>query len=208
MAQKNETNRVRDYWDRAAGGYDRLMSLVEKVMLGDGRRWAGEQAGGDVLEIGIGTGLSLPAYPPTCRLTGVDLSEQMLNRARARARDAGGIIDLRIGDAQALDFPDASFDTVVFSLSLCSIPDDRAAIREAYRVLRPGGRVVAIEHVGSDKRVVRLIQRVIDYFTSRLQGDHQLRQPAQCLREQGFAIDYARRSKLGIIQRVVAVKPA
>lgn len=132
----------------------------------------------------------------------------MLNRARARARDEGGIIDLRIGDAQALEFPDGSFDIVVFSLSLFSIPDDRAAVREAYRVLRPGGRVVAIEHVGSDKRVVRLIQRVIDYFTRRLQGDHQLRQPAERLREQGFVIDYARRSKLGIIQRVVAVKPA
>ena len=73
----------------------------------------------------------------------------MLDIARRRAGELGRPVELRLGDAQALEFEDATFDTVVCTLSLCTIPDDRAAVAEVRRVLRPGGRFVLLEHVRS-----------------------------------------------------------
>jgi ubiquinone/menaquinone biosynthesis C-methylase UbiE len=102
-----------------------------------------------VLEVGVGTGRNFAFYPLEARVTGIELSPTMLELARKGAQDLGRDFDLRIGDAQALEFPDASFDTVIFCLTLCSIPDPRRAVAEAKRVLRPAGRIVIFEHVGS-----------------------------------------------------------
>jgi Methylase involved in ubiquinone/menaquinone biosynthesis len=207
MGRRGDTDWVRRYWDKSAASYDRSMAFVEKILLGDGRRWLGGQARGDVLEIGVGTGRNLAYYPPDIRLTCIDLSAGMLKRAQLEAMRLGRHVDLRLGDAQKLEFAAELFDTVVFSLSLCSIPDDRAAIREAKRVLRAGGRLVALEHVGSRQQPVRVVQRFLDLFTSHFQGDHMLREPAGLLRAEGFAISEDERSKLGIIERIVAIKP-
>ena len=81
------------------------------------------------------------------------------------------------GDATALPFADATFDTVTFCLVLCTVPDDGRAVAEAVRVLRPGGRIVAFEHTRSPNRLVRLVEHVMDPFTVRFQGDHMLRDP-------------------------------
>ena len=110
----------------------------------------------------------------------------MLELARARALALGREVGLFIGDAQALEFEDQSFDTAVFSLSLCTIPDDRRAIAEAHRVLRPGGRLVLVEHVKSSNPVVRLGQRIIDPFTRWFQADHQLRDTARLFARRGL----------------------
>ena len=206
-APRRDTAWVRRYWDRSAGAYDRSIGVFEKLMIGDGRQWIGSRARGHVLEIGVGTGRNLAEYPPEIRLTGIDISQEMLRRARARASEVGRDVELSVADAQRLDFPDARFDTVVFSLALCSIPDDRAAVREAKRVLRPGGRLVAIEHVRSPRRAVLAVERVIDSFTSRLQGDHMLREPIDHLQAEGFELEEVERSKLGFIERVAARKP-
>lgn len=204
---RRDTEWVRRYWDRSADAYDRSMGLFERLMLGDGRRWIGRQAEGDVLEIAIGTGRNLPDYSLEARLTGIDLSPAMLRRARQRAVGIGREVRLFVGDAQKLDLPDGSFDTVVFSLALCSIPDDRVAISEAKRVLRPGGRLVLIEHVRSTRHSVRSAERLIDFFTSRLQGDHMLREPLDHLRREGFVIEFVARTRFGIIERTIARKP-
>jgi ubiquinone/menaquinone biosynthesis C-methylase UbiE len=207
MEHRGDTDRVRRYWDGAAGSYDRSMGLFERLVVADGRAWATSWAAGDVLEIGIGTGRNLPLYPPAVRLTGIDLSHEMLERARTRAEKLGREADLRLGDAEQLEFDASSFDTVVFSFALCSIPDDRAAVREATRVLRPGGRLVLIEHVRSPRRWVRAVELLLDFFTSRIQGDHLLREPLRHLRAELLEIEMVERSKLGFIERAVARKP-
>jgi ubiquinone/menaquinone biosynthesis C-methylase UbiE len=144
-----ETERVRRIYDESAGRYDRMIRLPERILFGGGRQWVCSQARGEVLEVAIGTGRNLPFYPNEVRLTGVDLSPAMLAVARARGRELGVEADLRVADAQALPYPDQSFDTVVITLSLCTIPDDREAIGEASRALRPGGRLLLLEHVRS-----------------------------------------------------------
>jgi ubiquinone/menaquinone biosynthesis C-methylase UbiE len=203
-----ETRRVRAIMDRLAPTYDRAMSFNERLLFGGGREWVCAQAYGDVLEIAIGTGRNLPFYPRDMRLTGIDLSAAMLTIARERAAELGIDIDLRQGDAQALPYPDGSFDTVVCTVSLCTIPDDQRAVQEVKRVLRPGGLFLLLEHVRSPLPPVRVVQRVLDHFTVPREGDHQLREPLDHLRAEGFEILKLERKKLGIVERVAARKPA
>jgi ubiquinone/menaquinone biosynthesis C-methylase UbiE len=204
----DETERVRRLWDRAAPRYDKSMGFFERILFQGGREWVCSQAEGDVLEIAVGTGRNFSYYPDAIRLTGIDISEEMLTLARARAAELGREFDLRLGDAQSLDFSDASFDTVVSTFSLCSIPDDGKTVAEIRRVLRPGGRVLLIEHVRSPSRPVRAVQRLLDPLTVRFEGDHLLREPRDHLNAQEFEIERFERLKWGIVERAAARKPA
>jgi ubiquinone/menaquinone biosynthesis C-methylase UbiE len=204
----NETDRVRRIFDKQAPKYDRSMARFERLLFSGNREWACSRAEGEVLEIAAGTARNLEYYPASVQLTGIELSPEMAELGRSRADTLRRELDLRVGDAEALDLPDDSFDTVVCTYGLCTIPDHHAAVREAKRVLRPGGRFLLAEHVRSPNRVVRAIQRVIDPFANRFGGDHLLREPLEPLREQGFEIEDVRRSKAGIVELVAARKPA
>jgi ubiquinone/menaquinone biosynthesis C-methylase UbiE len=204
--ESDPTSWIRAYYDRTAAHYDKRLRPFERLLFAGGREWVCSQAQGEVLEIAVGTGLNLPHYPDGITLTGIDLSPQMLEIARGRARELRREIDLRVGDAQDLPFDDASFDTVVSTLSLCTIPDERAAVAEARRVLRRGGRFLLLEHVRSPVPIVRLVQRALEPITLRLEGDHQLREPNSALTAEGFSVETIERSKLGIVERLSARK--
>jgi ubiquinone/menaquinone biosynthesis C-methylase UbiE len=204
----NETERIRKIFDRQAATYDRSMARFERLFFSGNREWVCGRADGDVLEIAVGTALNLDHYPPDVRLTGVELSPGMAELGRRRAEELGRKIDLRVGDAEALELPDESFDTVVCTYGLCTIPDHRAAVREVSRVLRPGGRFLLAEHVRSPNPVVRASQRLIDPLAHRFGGDHLLREPLEPLDEAGFEVEEIRRSKAGFVELVSARKPA
>jgi ubiquinone/menaquinone biosynthesis C-methylase UbiE len=207
MGNSEHTERVRRLWQRAAPSYDRQMRVVEKLHFGGGRAWVCSQAGGDTLEVAIGTGRNLEFYPPGTPLTGIDLSAAMLDIARTHAADLGREVELIDGDAQALPFEDSSFDTVVCTLSLCNIPDDRAAIAEMHRVLRPSGRVLLLEHIGSHYRLLWLAQRLLEKATVRMLGDYHTRRPLLLVEQAGFVVRQQERLKAGTVERVAAVKP-
>ena len=203
----NQTESVRRHYDRSAESYDRIISWADKVLFGGGREWVCSQARGEVLEIAVGTGRNLPFYPGDVRLTGIELSLKMLDIARRRARELGSEADLRPGDAQDLPFPDASFDTVVATLALCTIPDERRAVAEAARVLRPGGRLLLLEHVRSPVLPMRLLQRVIEPLAILIDCDHLLREPLRHVEDIGLIAELLERSKLGVVERLSARKP-
>src|SRR5918995_3554431 len=117
-----ETERVRALQDKEAPRYDRQISFFEKLLFEGGREWVCSQAEGEVLEVAAGTGRNLPHYPDAVRLTTIELSPEMLAIARRRAGEVGREVDQRLGDAQALEFQHESFDTVVITLGLCTIP--------------------------------------------------------------------------------------
>jgi ubiquinone/menaquinone biosynthesis C-methylase UbiE len=201
------TEAVRRVYDREAANYDRNVKLPERLLFADGREWVCAHAEGDMLEIAVGTGLNLPHYPDGVRLTGIEFVPAMLDIARRRAIALGRSVDFRLGDAQALEFEDATFDTVVCTLSLCTIPDDRAAVTEVRRVLRPGGRFVVLEHVRGPARAVRAVQRLLAPALLRFGADHVLREPLEHVQAEGFSIELLERSKLGLVERLIARKP-
>jgi ubiquinone/menaquinone biosynthesis C-methylase UbiE len=200
--------RLRRYWDQHSSSYDREMAFLERVLFADGRQWVCSQVTGDVLEVAIGTGRNLPFYPPETHLTGVEFSPAMLELARLRAQTLGRQVDLRLGDAQALDLPDASFDTVVCTLALCGIPDERRAVSEMKRVLRPGGRLLLLDHIAGSAAWVKAIQWLIERITIPLAEEHFLRRPLRTVQAEGFVVELSQRSKLGIVERLVARKSA
>src|SRR5215213_5679097 len=199
-----QTERLKRHWEKEAPTYDRRMSFFERVLFGDGREWVCSRASGEVLEVAVGTGRNFPFYPQGVRLTGIDLSPPMLEIAWERAEKVGVDAHLREGDAQQLPFPEASFDTVVCTLSLCNIPDDCRAIAEMKRVLRPGGRLLLLDHVRAASRLVRAVQRVLEVVTVRLEGEHLLRRPLEHVQAEGFEVEQRERYKAGIVERLSA----
>ena len=198
---------LRGYWNNFAPRYDKKMGSFEKLLFPEDRQWACAQAAGDTLEVAIGTGRNLPFYPSNVRLTGIDLSPAMLELARQRSRELGRAVDLQVGDAQSLAFPEGRFDTVICTLSLCCVPDDRKAVAEMKRVLRPGGRLVLVDHVRSDVRPILATQRLMEPIWVRFHSDSLLRRPLEHVEAEGFDIEQRQRLKWGIVERVVARKP-
>jgi Methylase involved in ubiquinone/menaquinone biosynthesis len=131
----------------------------------------------------------------------------MLGIARERAAALGRDADLRQGDAQALEFPDESFDTVLCALGLCAIPDDRRAVTEMARVLRPGGRLLLVDHVAASAAALRGVQWLYERITIPLAGEHFRRRPVVLpgrtrLPDRGIRAVHAR-----LVERVCARKP-
>lgn len=204
-ARETPTARARRVWDAAAPSYDRQIAFFERMQFGDGRHWACSRATGRVLEIAVGTGRNLAFYPPEVTLVGIELSPAMAAIARQRAADVGRAIELHIGDAQALPFDDASFDSVVCTLSLCTIPDHAKAIAEMARVLRPGGKLLLLDHIGSRWWPVWLVLKFLELFSAR-SGEYLTRRPLPLLAPAGFSVTESQQLKLGTVERVAAVK--
>jgi ubiquinone/menaquinone biosynthesis C-methylase UbiE len=202
-----ETERLKRIYEKQAPRYDRSIAFWEKVLFRDGRQWVCSRAQGEVLEVAIGTGRNLTFYPAGVRLTGIDLSPAMLERARERAGELGMEVDLREGDAQDLPFPGGSFDTVVCTLSLCNVPDDRRAVAEMKRVLRPGGRLLLLDHIRAASGLGRAVQKALEFVWVRLEGEHLLRRPLEHAKAEGLRIEERERYKRGIVERVLARKP-
>lgn len=201
------TARQRRVWDKMAPSYDRQISFFERIQFGGGREWVCSRATGDTLEVAIGTGRNLPFYSQDVRITGIELSPAMLDIARQRAKELGVGLELHEGDAEHLPFDDASFDTVVCALSLCTIPNHARAIAEMARVLNPGGKLLLLDHIGSRWRPVWLVQRLIEVFTSRA-GEYMTRRPLPMLAPAGFTVTESEQLKWGTVERVAAVKPS
>ncbi len=204
----DKRDRWRRYWDKHSASYDTQMRFFDRVLFGDSRAWVCAQATGDTLEVGIGTGLNLPLYPPGIPLTGIDISPAMLAIAHDRARQLGREVDLREADASALPFGDASFDTVVCTFSLCAIPDHHHAVSEMHRVLRPGGLLLLADHVAGSAWPVRATQRLLETVSVPTGGEHFLRRPLGQVRAEGLTVERRERFKLGIVERIAARKPA
>jgi phosphatidylethanolamine/phosphatidyl-N-methylethanolamine N-methyltransferase len=122
---------------------------------------AAERIGGRILEVGVGTGISLPAYAATNRLVGVDISEPMLRKAQERVAEQKltNVEVLAVTDAARLPFPDASFDVIVGQYLITAVPDPEATLDEFARVLRPGGEIVLVNHIGAEAGLRRSFEQ-------------------------------------------------
>jgi len=176
------------------GLYQRLVvpRLIELSMrqpqMQDYRRGLVPDARGRVLEVGVGSGMNLPFYASGVReVVGVDPSEELLAMARKRAAVASAPVTLTRGSATSMPLDDASFDTVVMTWTLCSIPDPSAALREMRRVLKPGGALLFIEHgLSPEPNVARWQHRLTPLWRRFAGGCHLDRKIDDLLRGAGF----------------------
>jgi phosphatidylethanolamine/phosphatidyl-N-methylethanolamine N-methyltransferase len=131
---------------------------------------AAERVGGRILEVGVGTGISLPGYARSNRLVGIDISEPMLAKARERVVQLGldNVEDIAVMDAEALAFPDASFDVVVAQYVVTAVPNPEQALNEFLRVLKPGGEIVITTRVGAEHGFRGAVEKFLMPLTSRL----------------------------------------
>lgn len=164
------TDRIRRRYNRMAPLLDLMGMLEERGRMARWRRALWSEAGGDVLEVGVGTGRNLSLYPPHCRVTAIDFSPRMIERARRRAAELGLNVDLRLMDVQDLSFPDATYDTVISTCVFCSVPDPVLGLRELRRVIRPHGRLLMLEHVRSAHWLLGPLMDWLNPFTAGLVG--------------------------------------
>jgi phosphatidylethanolamine/phosphatidyl-N-methylethanolamine N-methyltransferase len=169
MAAELDKHTVAKAYARWAPIYD----LVFGAVFERGRKAAtaaAERIGGHILEVGVGTGLSLPDYSWGNRVTGVDLSEPMLRKAKARAADfrLTNVEGLAVMDAQHLGFRDGVFDVVVAQYVITAVPDPEATLDEFARVLKPGGEIILVNHLGAEAGLRAALERWFAPLARRL----------------------------------------
>jgi phosphatidylethanolamine/phosphatidyl-N-methylethanolamine N-methyltransferase len=122
-----------------------------------------------VLEVGIGTGLNLPLYPSHCHITGIDLSEEMLEKAQDKIIELGlNSVTLKVMDATVMDFGDSEFDSAVATYTISAVPDPVGVLREMRRVVKPGGSIVLLNHFRSEQRVIGRLEDLVSPVCTRL----------------------------------------
>jgi phosphatidylethanolamine/phosphatidyl-N-methylethanolamine N-methyltransferase len=164
-----DNKHIKKSYARWAPIYDLVFALV----LRPGRKAAAAAVGcrgGHVLDVGVGTGLELPMFDRRTRLTGVDLSEPMLRRAQRRvsAKALGNVEGLVVMDAARLGFPDAHFDAVVAPYVLTVVPEPHASLDELARVVKPGGEIILVNHVGSGQGPMAWIESALAKCSAEL----------------------------------------
>jgi ubiquinone/menaquinone biosynthesis C-methylase UbiE len=199
---------IRRLYDREAGRYDRIQEgrFLRRLLRGR-REKAAQYAKGRLLEVGIGSGTTLARYEPEVHVTGIDISTGMLAIARARLEQLGREGDLREMDAQVLDFPDHSFDSVAFNLCLCTIPDPARALREVIRVAKAGAPITFLEHVRSDRLWVALPQDLLNALFGRSIHDRLNQRTEDLVRAAGIEVLSAERWALGAMTLIVGRSP-
>jgi ubiquinone/menaquinone biosynthesis C-methylase UbiE len=204
MAVDFTSQEISQKYDRFARWYDCLEGIPDVLGVSRLRRRLLRRASGKVLEVAVGTGKNLQFYPRHCRITALDVSNEMLNVARKRATKLSTDVSFLLGDAETLPFSDNSFDTVVSSLSTCTFPDPLAALREMRRVCKSEGKILLLEHGRSDReRLARFQDRTADRVAKQL-GCHWNRESLELVRKAGLKVVAAQRVFFGIFHQIEA----
>jgi phosphatidylethanolamine/phosphatidyl-N-methylethanolamine N-methyltransferase len=199
-------------FDTLASGYDLFMWPLERALFARLRQRAFCDLRPSafprlVLEVGVGTGANLPFYPAGSRVVAVDASAEML--AVARRRWTRAVVQLSQTDVHRLTFPDATFDGIVGSFLLCNVADPPAVLQEVRRVLRPGGRLLLLEHVrGAHPWVARLTDLLDLPWHAWSRSCHLNRETEATVASAGFTITHSERYALGVVQLIEAVPAA
>ena len=193
-------------FDGTASIYDTALAPLELAGLARLRRRLIAAARGTVLEIGAGTGVNFAHYSEGVRVYALDQSREMLVTARKRPCRACATVTQ--ADAQGLPFATGTFDTVVGTLVLCSIPDSLQALREIRRVLQPGGTLRLLEHTRGYHPIAALLTDLLNPLWFSLNGSCRLnRQTAQTVAQAGFSVTSIERHLGGIVQAICATSP-
>lgn len=166
-----ESEKIRRRYDRIAPYFDSLEGFLEGLFFSRWRKQLWSQAkGADILEVGVGTGKNFPHYPKDSRLTAIDFSPKMLNQARKKKERRSITVDLEQMDVESLAYADNSFDTVIATFVFCSVPKPKKGLQELYRVCKPGGQVLLLEHVLSSNKFMAWMMNLMNPLVKSLVG--------------------------------------
>lgn len=194
-------------YDRFAKIYDLFESPMELQAFSKYRKKALSLVKGKVLEIGVGTGKNLPYYPKDVEVIGIDFSRNMLKKAEERRRKLRlENVKLLYMDAQDLEFEDNTFDTIVSTFVFCTVPDPIKGLKEAYRVLKPGGRAIFLEHMKSESKLLNVPLYLMEPFIRTLLGTSLLRETQRNIERAGFKIEKVENLFYDIVRLIVATK--
>lgn len=182
------TDKIRKRYDRVAKIYDLFEQPMEAMSLKMWREEVTKDLEGKVLEIGVGTGKNMPYYPDHIDVTAIDFSKNMLDKSREKATKLDRHIELIQMDAQNMDFPDDTFDMVFTTCVFRSVPDPVKGLKEIRRVCKPGGKIIMIEHVRSEKKTLGLIMDILNPLTVSLWGANINRRTVQNVEKQDLQI--------------------
>ncbi len=201
-------DQIQQIYERQATSYDTTNSMME-IIFGKGRQLLGS-LWEDILEVGVGTGLNLPHYSPTARVTALDWSPRMveLSRQRAKRLDLKQIVSIRVGDVQDLkDIPPNSFDFVTSSCVFCSVPNPIKVLKEIARVLKPHGYLIQIEHGRSKIPIINQALKILEPIMIKMKGAHLTRDHEKNLEQAGFATVKRRELDPAGMTRVIVSLP-
>ncbi|HMM21496.1 MAG TPA: methyltransferase domain-containing protein [Selenomonadales bacterium] len=200
MGERDLTETIRERYNRTAMYYDWMDRMIPERL----RKKTIEQASGDVLEIGVGTGSNLPFYREGCRVTCIDFSQGMLAKAKNRVHLTKVPVTLLEMDAQHLSFADNTFDTVVATCVFCSVPDPVQGLREARRVCKPEGKIVLLEHVRSDNPVLGWLMDTLNPVFLFLIGSNINRRTVENVKKAGISIEKVENVAGKIVKLILA----
>jgi ubiquinone/menaquinone biosynthesis C-methylase UbiE len=158
----DNSNKIRKRYNRASFIYDYMEKPMEMMGLKQRRLDLMKELQGEVLEVGVGTGKNIEFYPEGAQVTAIDFSEGMLEKAKLKAQKLGKEVKLLHMDAQHMEFPDNSFDTVFATCVFCSVPDPVQGLKEVRRVCKPGGKIIMLEHVRSEKKLLGILMDIMN----------------------------------------------
>jgi ubiquinone/menaquinone biosynthesis C-methylase UbiE len=202
---KLEADAVAVRYNRVARFYDAL-NIFAEWFVSKQRKEILHKAEGKILEVGVGTGSSLKDYPPGKRILAVDISQEMLRRAREKVKNYSGTVELRREDAQSLPFEDETFDTVFSSLVFCSVQDPVKGLTELRRVLKKGGQLLMLEHVRSRDETLGNLMDKLNPFVAKYGVDNINRDTVENLRKAGFKVLQEKNLVYDVVKAIVAVK--
>jgi phosphatidylethanolamine/phosphatidyl-N-methylethanolamine N-methyltransferase len=197
---------TQDRWQRIAPTYGAVERFIERRVFAPWRArvWSLVR-GNDVLEVAVGTGSNMPYYPTGVRITAFDISAARVDRARQRAAILGLEVDLRVMDAEHLEFPARAFDTVLATWVFCSVPNPVPALRELGRVCRPDGQILLLEHVRIDAPVMGRLMDWFDPLAVRMGAGHINRHTVEIVRQSGLEIERVEDvNHSGLVKLIVA----
>jgi len=202
------TDIVKRRYNRFAPLYDLMEGIMEGKRADKWRKtlWS-KIEGSRILEVGVGTGRNLPFYPKDKEIVAIDLAERMLNKAMHKAQKLDLNVKFELMDAQDLRFPDNSFDSVVASFVFCSVPDPVLGLTEIKRVVKPGGKVILLEHMLSSNRIVGFFMNLLNPVAVLTGGENINRRTVENVVKSGLILEKVTELALGIVKLVEASKP-